>query len=103
MSTEYLLVANDNYLSLRTLTNPITGLPVEDAVVTVRVQDSAGVAVVGVDWPLMLAHAGDGTYHVLAEGMQLVHGKTYTVIYDAEASGLTGKWTVARTATNRSV
>lgn len=95
MTCDALLVANDNILEVKELTDPATGAFINNAIVTAILVDAAGAEVAGDTWPKTLAYvsASNGTYRAtLEQTLAITHGRTYTARITALGNGFTGFW-----------
>ena len=74
-----LYVGSNNVLELRSLTNSVTGVEVNDATVTAVITDLSDVQLPGQVWPLAMVSTGaDGTYQgTLEAGIEIKNGKQY--------------------------
>jgi len=93
---DVIYITNTNVIELTGLTDEITGLLVNDAIVAARLQ-YCGVDVSGQSWPLTLDHLVDSpltaTYRGLLESdLVLTSGQQYTAIVTASSGSMTGTW-----------
>ena len=89
-------VANTNTLQLLGLKNGLTSAYLDNATVTVTVNDSRGAPVTGESWPQTMSYvpASSGNYEIaLGHVLDLVNRKKYVAIIDADGSDSDGeKW-----------
>lgn len=101
------LIANTNVLDLIGLQNELTGVPINDAAVTVTVKDEDGINVAGTSWPITMTYvpASTGDYRAfLSETLPLVDKAKYTAVIDANGgANLVGHWELHFRAVSRSV
>lgn len=98
-----ILIGNDNNVTLADLTNAATGAALTAAAVEATLYDADGDEVPGQSWPLVLNHAGSGTYRgVLDAALSLTLGKVYrlTIAVDA-GSGREARWDIDVRAAQR--
>ncbi len=101
---QIVFVANDNLFLLTGVALSSDDSAVNDAVVNLTVKDSAGVDVVGVVWPVVMAFTGtDGQYSVtVEEDAEFADKAGYTAFIEAETpGGITGHWEVPLGASTR--
>lgn len=71
---------SDNALRIPRLENNVTGEAITDASITAYLKEPDDSLVEGQDWPLSLAHTGDGEYvGILEHGLEVEVGSRYTV------------------------
>lgn len=90
-----LYLDNDNDLILEGLKWKFAGTFVNDAVVTGRIKDAAGVDVPGVAWPVTMDYqtGSDGDYVGTADkAVTLVTGTRYFAHIDAVKGSADGHW-----------
>jgi len=94
-----LYVDNTNTVTLDGLQNSITAAYINDATVTLTIEDSDGVEVTGETWPLTMSYVAtsDGNYRVAIDAV-LEDSEKYSAIINVSSSGSTAKWTVPITA-----
>jgi len=105
-NVQVIYVGNDTILEVESLKNELTGLYVNDATVTVTLEETDGVDVAGDSWPKTLTYVGgsNGAYRAtLVFGLALVAGRKYNAKITADAgAGLRAAWTVPCLARERS-
>ena len=92
---KFLLIANDNLIKLVGLKNEVTGLFVNDAVVTATLFDSLNNEVPGQTWPVTLVFvtASNGDYQAtLQDTVQITAGIFYRLQINADGQGLQAQW-----------
>ncbi len=80
-------VGNTNLLEIIGLQNDITMVFINNATVTVTVQDSSGADVAGMTWPATMNYvaASDGDYRVaLKDDLVLIHKDLYHALIRAD-------------------
>lgn len=98
-----LYVGNDHRLTVDGLRDP-DGNYVNTAEVSATLLDAHGAEVEGETWPVSLAYVAesDGRYRgILDDAIELVDGKSYTLVIDAVDGESVGRWELAVKATNR--
>jgi hypothetical protein len=104
-NVQILYIGNDTVLELESLRNELTGAYLNDATVTVTLEDTDGVDVAGDTWPVTMAHvaSSDGLYRAtLKYTLSLVEGRKYRAQITADAgAGLRAAWQVDCVARKR--
>lgn len=93
--TAVAFVANTNLLLLSGLKDEAADTYINDAIVTVTVNDHAGVPVVGDSWPLPMAYiaTSNGDYSVaLTHTLSFLNKKKYTAVIDADGGASPELW-----------
>jgi hypothetical protein len=85
---------NDHTFTVNRLKNKTSGDYINNAVVQLTINDSAGSPVSGASWPLTLSYVtnSDGKYRVVAPfGLSMIVGSSYTAIITMVGDGLNGQ------------
>ena len=64
---KYWYVANDMVIEVSGLVDEITNLPIDDATVLATLNDSEGVPVTGIVWPVTLPFISSGLYRAIVD------------------------------------
>lgn len=89
----FVYVSNTNRLLLRDLTKESDGSLIVGAAVTATIKDSAGVNLVGMAWPQIMADVGGGDYELqLPSTLSWVVGTEYAAFIDATSVAGVGHW-----------
>ena len=102
--TTFAYVGNTNLVQLNGLKDGSTGLFVNDATVTVTIEDSLGTPISGETFPVTMSYVtgSNGDYEgAVSENLALVDGTTYYAVIDATFTGAVGHWEYAFTAKTR--
>ena len=98
-------ISNDNLLEVRSLYDEGADAYVNDATVTVTLEDIAGTEIVGETWPLSLSYvsASNGIYQAtLADTLTLTAGTKVVAKVTADGgAGKKGYWEKTLTVANR--
>lgn len=95
---------NENVIELDGLINSIGGSYINNAVVEVTVEDTAGTDVAGVTWPISMAYvaSSNGKYRAtLPDTLALTPGAVYHAVITAVSGSVNGKWILELYATER--
>jgi len=78
-----MLSPNNSITFSHTLVNPITGLNVNNATVTIDIQDSNGVSIAETTPPAQLFFVSDGLYRQTFASLSVIPKEMYTIIVEA--------------------